>query len=71
MGRDYRTALLSQPDWWDDRRRDRIIVVAREVNLRADVRMPSALPRPLSSFIGREDVLAEMAQCCTIPGCSR
>src|SRR6185437_5213215 len=60
--REHRAALLSRPEWWDDRRQDRIIVVAREVNLRADVRMPSALPRPLSSFIGREDVLAEAAQ---------
>jgi len=30
--------------------------------VRADVRGPSTLPRPLSSFIGREDVLADVAQ---------
>lgn len=30
--------------------------------MRADVRGPSTVPRPLSSFIGREDVLAEVAQ---------
>ncbi|MDN5860070.1 MAG: LuxR C-terminal-related transcriptional regulator [Pseudonocardia sp.] len=30
--------------------------------MRADVRVPGTLPRPLSSFIGREDVLAEITQ---------
>jgi hypothetical protein len=49
-------------EWWNDRPSRSHLRSRREADVRADVRVPSTLPRPLSSLIGRDDVLADVTQ---------